>query len=385
MLRTFEYDDYPLSGRRFIREMDALKKRFPKFKCSCFAIPGGMTDKHWAPLLERQEWIETCPHGLVHQKRECREPEVYMLRIHWLDKIAEESRYTQLFKAPWHGIDYRFVKLLRQRNMDFCFGYMNFRFPFPTPDLKCWSLKDARTLDGSFGKHVEAHAIIPFRHKWHNKRFQQIDRYNIRTFTRAWSEDDEWEFVSKLQHPLCKKVYLGCGPHVFDGYDCFDPDTSADPRIHKWEAPDPIPIMPNRADVVLTAHMFNYLDAEWYQGVCDEIFRVLRPGGIARLQEDATDSGYVWRKPGQSSRGTGVIRSLPTKQRILKALRRAGFSVRLARPGTTQSPHKDILQADNRFKRWQRGHKFILEATKPASLEVFPPPEKKPRYRGIRP
>lgn len=372
MIRTFEFDDYPLSGRRLIRELDNLKSEFPNFKASVFAIPGAMTRQQWRPLLKRKDWIETCPHGIVHQKRECRDPQTYMLRKLWIDHILADKKYTRLFKAPWHGLDKQFAEILVDANYEFCMGYLDFRFPVPTPDWKVWSLKDARTKCGDVGRHVEAHAIIPNRHRWHNRRFQQIDRRNIKRFTETWSKDDEWEFVSKLTAPMCKKVYLGCGSHVYDGYDCLDMRSDLDPRIIHWEAPDRLPYMPNRVDVVLTAHVFNYFADEWYQPIIDEIFRILRPGGLVRMQEDATDSGYIWRRPGEGSRGTGEIRSLPTRRKIHRALKKAGFDVKLKRPGRTSSPHRDILQADNRLKRWQKGHKFILEGTKPAHLEPQP-------------
>jgi predicted SAM-dependent methyltransferase len=371
MIRTFEFDDYPMSAKRLIRELDRLKEKFPAFKASVFAIPGAMTDKHWKPLLKRQEWVETCPHGLVHQKRECRQREIYSLRMHWLDKIAEEQRYTRLFKAPWHGMDERFMGYLVERNLEWCFTYLDWRTRFPTPSWKAWNLKDARMLQPYMGAHIEAHAIIPGRLRQHNRRHQQIDRRNLARITSEWEEGDSWEFVSTLTKPMVKKVSLGCGPHVWDGWDCLD-NRPLDPRIIPWEAPEELPFIHNRVDVVLTSQVFNYFADEWYRPICREIFRILRPGGIVRLHEDATESGYVWRQPGQGARGTGTIRSLPTKRKVVKALRKAGFRVKLARPGRTQSPHKDVLQGDTRLKRWEKGHKYVLEGHKPSDLEPRP-------------
>lgn len=364
MLRTFEFDDYPMSGPRLIRLLDATKERFPNFKASVFCIPSAMTEKHWKPLLKRRDWIEPCPHGINHQRRECRVREIYTLRLHWLDVIAAEKRYVPLFKAPWHGLDLTFIKLLRERGMDFCCTNLTYRVPMPTPDWMCWNIKDARMRTPGTGIHCETHAIIPGRHRKHNRRHQQIDRNNFRRLRETWSEGDRWEFVSTLMRPMLKKIYLGCGPHVADDWDCLDNRTDVDPRIQRWEAPDPLPFIENRADIVLTSHLFNYLEDGWYVDFCREIYRVLRPGGVARLAEDATDSGYVWRSPGQSARQTGTIRSLPTKRKLVRALRRVGFRVRLARPGRTQSPH-DVCQFDTRQMRWEKGHKYYLEGVKP--------------------
>jgi hypothetical protein len=375
MIRTFEFDDYPMSSRRLIRELDKLKARFPAFKASVFAIPSGMTDQHWRPLLDRQEWVQCCPHGIVHQKRECRNKEIYSLRLHWLDKIAEEKRYAPLFKAPWHGMDLAFMKLLRERGLHHCFSYLNWRIPFPTPDWLAWNIKDARMLHPQLGCHVEAHAIINGRLKQHNRRHQQIDRKNLHRMTSEWGPEDTWEFVTQHMKPMCKKISLGCGQHVWDNWDCLDPRTELDPRIIRWEAPEPLPYIHNRADVILTSHVFNYFDESWYRPICREMFRVLRPGGIVRLNEDETDSGYIWRRPGQRARGTGEIRSLPTKRKISRALRRAGFEIRQMKPGKTRSPHKDVLQGDTRLRRWNQGHKFVMEATKPYSLEPQPEEE----------
>lgn len=86
------------------------------------------------------------------------------------------------------------------------------------------------------------------------------------------------------------------------------------------------------------------------------------------MAEDATDSGYIWRKPGDNARGTGVIRSLPTRAKLEAAAKAVGFEVHLGRPGETLSPHKDILQGDTRQRRWERGHKYYLELVKRAPM-----------------
>jgi predicted SAM-dependent methyltransferase len=198
----------------------------------------------------------------------------------------------------------------------------------------------------------------------------EISRKNVSRWSRHWSKDDEWLFAEDLVRPALLKLNLGCGEHVLDGWANLDPRSDLDASIIKWDFSKPIPFGECKADVALTSHVFNYVQENTYENALLDIWRVLRPGGILRMAEDRTDNGYIWRMPGQRARGTGVIRSLPTKEKIVHALKKVGFEVHDAEPGKTMSPHKDILKGDTRPRRYKRGHKFYIEAVKAVSVQA---------------
>lgn len=366
MLRTFELDDYPLSAERTVAVLDRLKARFPAFRATVFAIPGAMLERHWRPMLERAEWVRVCPHGFTHEKRECRQDDLISMRLAWLDAIAADARWGRLFKAPWHGMSDWFLSLLAERGFAPCVGILPLEIGLPTPDTLCWSRNDWAHLDYAVEyKHVQAHPMERFTSMPRKSRRQHaaLSNASVRTWEQVWSPDDAWPFVEDLLRPMLLKVNLGCGPQVWPGWHCLDEREL--PGTICWSAPARLPYVSHRADVILTSHLWGYFADEWYEPMAREIHRVLRRGGVARLAEDATESGYVWRRPGQRTRGTGEIRSLCTKRKVLDALEAAGFSlVEETRPGETRSPHKDVLQGDTRLRRWEKGQKFYVEAVK---------------------
>ena len=108
-----------------------------------------------------------------------------------------------------------------------------------------------------------------------------------------------------------------------------------------------------------------YVREDKYIEAALEIWRVLRPDGIWGLQDDCTDSGYIWRKQGQTNTcGQGEMLSEPTKGKLFAMLRAVGFEIHESGPGETLSPHKDVLEFDSRPRRHRLGHKFYAEAVK---------------------
>jgi predicted SAM-dependent methyltransferase len=372
MARTFEYDDYPKGGARLIRLLDFIKARWPAFKASIFAVPEWMTAKTWRPMLERREWLEVGPHGFGHEKRETRFPEIWEAKLGLLDQLAEDPRWAKIFKPPWYGGHQDFFQHLHERGFSIAMkAYHAVPFPAP-PDWRQWNLLDALWARGWLG--AEAYHVLshPIYYNWRSRvktAATEINSRNAANWLAQWPKWGCWSWTSELTRPVLVKMSLGCGPHVWDGWHCLDPRAELDERILRWEWPELLPVGDCRADVVFTSHVFNYIPEAEYPRFLLEIWRVMRPGAVARLAEDATDSGYVWRRPGDRARGTGVIRSLPTRAKIEAAAKSVGFEVRLSRPGETLSPHKDVLQGDTRQRRWERGHKYYLELVKAVTME----------------
>jgi len=191
-----------------------------------------------------------------------------------------------------------------------------------------------------------------------------MNKPNVDRWTKYWSPDDKWEFIEDHMRPACLKLNLGCGETLLDGWTGLDPRNYLDERIIEWDFSRHIPFAEWTADAVMTSHVFNYIAEEDYATALLDIWRVLRPGGVLRMAEDCTDSGYVWRDIGQPARGTGEIKSLPTKTKIVAALKRVGFEVHEGELDETLSPHKDILNYNSRYRRYRLGHKFYIEAVK---------------------
>lgn len=377
--RTFEYDDYPRGASDFLKFADHVKSRFPHFCATIFVIPTEMDGYWWKQLRRRRRWIRVGAHGVYHLRGEWRYPEFYLAPdyMRTLDEIAKDVRYTKLIKGPWHGASSGFMRLAKDRGLSVCLKSINDAMPFPTESFSSWNLADAQfaefraTTYGEKGRFIEAHPI--YRREDLKKTKSQkteLSAFNAMRWTQFWHPDDRWEFVDELKRPTLTKINLGCGASstfVWDDWLCLDPARqwggSVDKRVIDWSFDHQIPVSTCQADIVMTGHVFNYIAEEDYAAALLECWRVLRPGGVLRMQEDETTK-YTWRRPGQGSRRTGPIKSLPTKEKILKALRRVGFTVYDARLGYTRSPHKDCLKGDSRTRRAARGHKYVLECVK---------------------
>lgn len=362
---VWEYDDYPHDAARLVETLDAFRAEWPNFRAAVFAIPLLMTDEAWRPLLDRADWVRIYPHGFHHKKRECRSAGHWSGKLWLLDDLAADPRWTPLFKSPWYGYGPEFLAEL------FCRGFSVaqlalHRWPFPGEPGRVWNIGDHRRQAYPGFRTLVAHPVYAdAASRARTKRSELSDRNRARWFRDFRATGIEsWVWPHEYTRPAALKLHLGCGPHVFDGWCNLDPRASLDPRIVKWAFPDELPFDDNRADVALSSHMWNYIAEENYVRFALDVWRVLRPGGVWRLAEDRTDSGYVWRRPGESSRGTGVVRSLPTREKVVAALERVGFRVYPAEPGETRAPHRDILAGDSREPRYRAGQKFYAEAVK---------------------
>lgn len=364
---TFEYDDWPRGSRDALAAFDWLKKRFPYFRATVFAIPNLMGDADWTELRKRP-WIDVGSHGFRHRKRECSKPRNYRRRLHWLDHVSRKP-WIKLFKAPWYGYSADFFRELTVRGFAACVrSTQNWEMPAPA-DMRVWSHNDAihatRVAGCRDALLIQCHPVYRSWKACQAKR-TELSARNLMRWLDSWRPDDRWSRVVDLVRPATLKISLGCGPHVWDSWDCLDYRPQVADGIIRWDArAQQLPYLSCRADIIFTSHLFNYLDYPGdYEDLLLECWRVLRAGGVLRLAEDATDSGYAWRQPGRRH-VTGTIRSLPTRARIEGILNRIGFSVALGGPTGTLSPHVDVLAGNTRTRRWRWGQKYYLEATKP--------------------
>lgn len=357
-----------------------MKARWPNFRINVFAIPKLMEDSDWKQLGKRQEWMRVYPHGFRHVKKECRTANGFKRHLRLFDRIARDKRWGKLFKAPWHGYCPEAIRECHERGFAVAAKAISF-FPFPMPDgWRMWNISDAYiAANRDATKHIEAHPVYGPSIRPMKATLTEISRDHVRKWTRSWRETDHWAFVDEWTRPALLKINLGCGPQVWDGWACVD-NRQTDPRVISRDIINQqLPWGDNKADIIFSSHVWNYIPEDKWEDVALEIWRVLRPGAVYRLAEDRTDNGYIWRRPGQQH-FTGLIVSLPTKGKILNCLRRIGFEVHDSEPGSTISPHKDVLQGDTRARRYRLGHKFYCEAVKAIDI----PDISRPRWYDVR-
>jgi hypothetical protein len=380
-VRSFEVDDFPRHAEELIASLDDIKAQWPQLKVTIFAIPAEMRRRHHRLIDRRRDWIVLAPHGFVHRHRECRDATWWRPQLTTLDRLARDERYVKLFKSPWTGYEPAFIDEAAARGFAIVAKhYVNLPKPMPAHWLN-WNLQDARVAAGwgDQGAHVEAHPCYPRNPLKASKT--KLDAKHIARWVETWQADDQWVYSHELVRPMLIKINLGCGFQVFDGWHCLDCRREGlDPRVRYWRAQDLIPFGENKADFICQSHLLEYLPEEDWIPLFLEVWRVLRPRAIYRIQDTATESGFVWRRPGENTYHTGEIRSFPATPKVIAALERVGFVCRRKEMGETDSWHKDICLADSRPKRLQKGQKFLLEAEKAIDIKN----EAHPRYHDPR-
>lgn len=398
---TFEYDDFPRDAAHTLAFLDAAKTEFPGFRASLFCIPAEMTAADWKEIDARREWVEACPHGFLHERGECHSRK-WREREHLLNQITNEAgrgMWAWLFRAPWSSYCRSFIDALAFRGFAVAVESLK-GLSSPAPaDVRVWQTADGRWEKG-FGENAIALHFLghpryddPVRRV--KSRKTELSEKRIANLLCYWRAaravaqgrlegDLRWEFVSRLTRPARLKISLGCGRHVWDDWACLD-HLPMDTRVVPWKWPQPIPFAECSADIIFTSHFLNYLSADEGGGEYESLFldcwRVLREGGVLRVSEDETASGRSWAPPGSCRGGQGVIKSEPSRRRVLDALMRVGFAVRDASPGETCSPCKDVLRGDSRNRLWVRGQKFYLEGIKRIKL---PPHGKRLAHHDCR-
>lgn len=378
--RVFEYDDYPNQWQEIIAFCDRIKRKCPGFKGTLFAVPKWMNNhEHFEAVAARSDWLRLGVHGWNHKRHEFSQRsrgEIDTL-IYKLCEAVRDKPYRKLWKAAWYGMNRHAFEWMAKLGYTICQRTM-VHLPYPASQTPIWSYTDCdyrRDVDD--WQYLDTHPTDT----QYGANKGGITEGNQEKWLASFKPSDEWAFTEDVSEPLCAKANIGCGYMVWDGWTCLDPRQEIDERIWRWDASQMLPWAANRVDVALVSHLFEYLEESEYETLLLEVWRVLRPGAVLRLTDIDTESGFRWREIGSTrTHGTGTIKSHPTKQRLMLAMRRVGFHVFESRPGVTASPHQDVLQGDSRRKRYRHGQKFYAEGIKAVAI----PDEGRPRWVELR-
>ncbi len=110
------------------------------------------------------------------------------------------------------------------------------------------------------------------------------------------------------------KLNLGSGPHKLHGF------LNLDPAIDGWTFESGLTYPEASVEAITVSHALMYVEVAWWPFVFGEITRVLQPGGVVRITEDATDDERSPRFGGFHDAVT-----LTTYRNVAVALRAAGL------------------------------------------------------------
>lgn len=144
------------------------------------------------------------------------------------------------------------------------------------------------------------------------------------------------------------RLNLGCGPHRLDGFENLD--------LPDWRFEDGLPYPDASVEAVTISHSAMYVPLDTWPFVFDEISRVLQPGGIVRITEDATEDPDSERYGGFHDAVT--LTSLDLVRKHLKA---AGLKTRARDAASTGFKDDSLLQAFH----GEPPKVFFVEGTKP--------------------
>ena len=364
-VNVFELDDHPLDSDYTLETLKAFRAANRRFKANLFCVPAFMTNRELQKLEPYRDWIKIFPHGFYHARKECHDVDEQKIDV--LRAIADDDRWGKVFKAPRYGYGQSFLEILDVLGFAVAINTLNHLGEMP-PGLRSYDrrrfelltndrrhcLRHCRyTTDKAYGQKVVS-----------GKKTSIGDRFNKKYLRFLKRNRLPFAFCDELTTAASIKINIGCGPHWLPGWFNLDHKPATN-DVFRWALGQPIPCQSNRADIVYTSHFLNYV--EDYESFFLDVWRVLRAGKVYRLEEDLTESGYVWRRTGQTH-ATGLIRSEPTRQRICDALERVGFVVKQSSHDQTESGVNDVLTLHTRNRKLTQGRKIILEAKKVISI-----------------
>jgi len=357
---VFELDDHPLDHEHTVAVMCRFKRVNRAFKANLFCVPELMTQKHVSDLIELP-FVRIYPHGFEHARKECHvvDDSTFVK----LDRLRDSDVFNNVFKAPRYGYSSEFLKALADRGMVAAINTLNQIDDIPP--MRTYDRRSNELACSDRLQHCLRHCRYPNGRAFgrpvaNGSRSSIHRRFVIEYCNFLETTKRPFAFCEDLTQHSQVKINLGCGPHHFSDWLNLDhrPD---DATVRKWDIESPIPCTANRADIVYSSHFLNYV--EDYEKLFLDIWRVLRPGHMYRMEEDTTDNGYRWRAKG-SNHATGKIRSEPTKRSVIEALERVGFTVKEFEHNLTGTKHREVLSLHNRHQKYINGHKFIIEAAK---------------------
>ncbi len=145
------------------------------------------------------------------------------------------------------------------------------------------------------------------------------------------------------------KLNLGAGAHPLDGFDNLDKQTGWTFESGLGQYSD------ESVDGITISHALMYVPLELWPAVFSEFARVLEPGGVIRITEDATDDPRSERYGGFE----GAV-TLTSYVRVRSHLLRAGISPFMVRPNAT------LFRDDSLIQNWHGAPPkiFVVEGLK---------------------
>lgn len=128
------------------------------------------------------------------------------------------------------------------------------------------------------------------------------------------------------------KLNLGSGARPLDGFDNLDLENG-------WRFQDGLPYPDGSVEGVTISHALMYVPLDEWPPVFTEIARVLAPGGVVRVTEDATDD------PSSSRNGgfPGAV-TLTSSWLVLQHLTAAGLHAAQVRSDQTFFEDRSLVQ-----------------------------------------
>lgn len=137
------------------------------------------------------------------------------------------------------------------------------------------------------------------------------------------------------------KLNLGSGPNPLDGFENLDPnpDYLIDDRA-TWSFEQSLPYPDASIEGISISHALMYVALIDWPAAFNEIARVLQPGGIVRITEDATDDPESERYGGWSDAVT-----LTSLELVRSHLRQVGLRTRAYTSSTSGFADLSLCQA----------------------------------------
>lgn len=104
---------------------------------------------------------------------------------------------------------------------------------------------------------------------------------------------------SYIKNNEIKKMQIGCGPNLFDGW--LNTDIDCNDKIAYLNAGAKFPIESDSFDFVYSEHLFEHLKVEQQINMLSESYRILKKGGILRIATPNIDFLFdIFAKPTSS-------------------------------------------------------------------------------------
>lgn len=146
------------------------------------------------------------------------------------------------------------------------------------------------------------------------------------------------------------KLNLGAGPHLLDGFENLD--------LPAWRFEDGLDYPDESIEAISISHAAMYVPLEAWPFMFSEITRVLAPGGVVRVTEDATDDPESERFGGFHDAVT-----LTSLELVRQHLKQSGLRTRVRDARTSGFRDDSLLQAFHGAPP----KVFFIEGTKPGS------------------